>query len=150
MKSFWKRTDERLLAASNWLWDMLGIDPIPFIERMTFKRIVLTAGFLVLAIGFAQILTADVEIGLATDTMLYFDVASAVFFSMAQQRVRHGAQAAVRAIRQTVQDAPVMLLRFCSRQRRNLSALRRKSGAAIPKQTDDERGAWDGALFAPA
>jgi hypothetical protein len=125
---------------------MLGIDPTDLFERVTFKRIILTAGLLVLIFGFAQVFTIDVAFGFAIDAMVYFDVASAVLLVVVQRHVRHAAQVTVRVVRQTAQKVPIMLLRFWARQRRNFSAMRRN----IPKQSDDDPGAWNGGLYAPA
>jgi hypothetical protein len=118
MKSFNKRANDWLLAVSDWLWAMLGIVPKDLFELVTFKRIILAAGLLVLVVGFAQVFTVDVAIGFAADTLVYFDIASAVILVVALRRVRPVTQAAARIVR-AAQKVPVILLRFWARQRRN-------------------------------
>jgi hypothetical protein len=119
-----------------------------FLNRLTFRRIVLFAGLVVLAIGFAQFFTADIAIIFAGDMMLYFDIAAAVMFIVAREHLRQILPVAADSMRKTLQNALNVLRRFGSRQHRNANATRRKLGTDGSKSSDDEPAAWGGAGYA--
>jgi len=137
-----------LCALGDWLWANLVVALAAFLNRLTFRRIVLFAGLLVLAIGFAQLFTADIAIMFAGDMMLYFDIASAVMFIVARNHLRQILPVVADAIRKNLQNLSNVLRRLGSRQRRNANATRRKLGTGGSKQSDDEPAAWGGYAFA--
>ena len=147
--SLWQKMIIDLLGAlGDWRWANLGVALAAFLDRLTFRRIVLFAGLVVLAIAFAQVFTADVAIIFAGDMMLYFDIAAAVMLIVAREQLRHMLPVVADSMRKTLRNLSNALRRLRSRQRRNANATRRKGGTDGSKQSDGEPAAWDDSGYA--
>jgi hypothetical protein len=135
-------------ALGDWLWANLVVALAALLDRLTFRRIVLFAGLIVLATAFAYVFTADVAIIFAGDMMLYFDIASAVMLIVARERLQHLLPVVADSIRKILRNLSNAPRRLGSRQRRNANATRRKGDAGGSERSDDEPAAWDGYAFA--
>ena len=135
-------------ALGDWLWANLVVALAAFLDRLTFRRIILFAGLVVLAIAFAQVFTADIAIIFAGDTMLYFDIASAVMLIVAREHLQQLLPVVADSIRKILRNLSNVQRRLGSRQRRNANAARRKGDTDGSKPSDDEPAAWDGSGYA--
>jgi len=135
-------------ALGDWLCANLVVALAAFLDRLTFRRIILFAGLVVLAIAFAQVFTADIAIIFAGDMMLYFDIASAVMLIVAREHLQRLLPVVADSMRKILQDLSNVQRRLRRRQRRNANATRRKGGTDGSEQSDDEPAAWDGSGFA--
>jgi hypothetical protein len=139
-----------LRALGAWLLANFVVAALAFLDRLTFRRIVIFAGILIIAFAAAQIFSFDLAIMFAGDSMAYFEVASAIYFIAARGHAKQALHTAVRVVRQAIQNLSNITSRFGTRQRRNANALRCKGGADSPKRSEDEPAAWLGGLFAIA
>ena len=135
-------------ALGDWLWANLVLALAAFLDRLTFRRVILFAGLVVLAIAFAQVFSADLAIIFAGDMMLYFDVATAVMLIVARERLQHMLPVVAGSMRKILQNLSNVPRRLRSRQRRIAHATRRKGGTDGSRQSDDEPAAWDGSGYA--
>jgi hypothetical protein len=144
MNSWQKLTIHWLRALASWFWANFVAAIVVFLDRVTIRRIVIFVGILIIAFAAAQLLTFDVALIFAGDTMLYLEIASAVYLVAARGHVRNALQFSARSVRQGVQNLPNVFLRLGSRQRRNSNALDRKRNADGPQHSDDEPAGWIG------
>jgi hypothetical protein len=146
MSSRQKMIIDWLGAVGDWFRTNLVAATTMFFDRLTFRRVVLFVGLMVLAAAFAQVFTADVAIVFAGDMMLYFEVATAVMLIVARERLQMMLPVVAAAIRKVLQNPSDVLRRLKSRQRRNANATKRQE-ADRTKQADDEPAAWEGAGY---
>src|SRR5271170_2718498 len=83
-----KLTGEWLCMLGDWLWANVVVASAAFLDQLTFRRVIFTAGLLVLTIGFAQAFAADLAFIFAADAMTYFEIATAVMLVAAIGRAR--------------------------------------------------------------
>jgi len=133
---------EWLAALSDRLWTNLVAAVAAFLDRLTFRRIVLFVGLMVLAAAFAQVFTADLAIIFAGDMMLYLEVASAVMLIAARAHFRQILPIVAEAIRKSLRKPSNALRRLGNRQRRNANATKHKGARDGTRQSDDEPAAW--------
>jgi hypothetical protein len=137
-------------ALGDWLWAVLVVAPAAFLDRLTFKRVVLLVILALAIIAFLQIASIDLAVVWGMDVSFYFDVLIAVMLITARTRARQMLLVVGRKIRQltfTV-SAIVGQYRNRGRQRRDASAMLRKRGSRNPKRSDDEPAAWIGSMYA--
>ena len=134
----------------DWLWFLLVIRPAEFLNRLIIKRIIWVAGVLVLFYGLAHIFPIVLALTFAADTMLYFEVITAVTYFAARARMRVVANAVKDAtLRSLSRLSRAFARRYLAtgRQRRNASALRRNRSSNDPPSSEDEpRLACSGSL----
>ena len=135
-------------ALGDWLWANLVVALAAFLDRLTFRRVILFTGLVVLAFAFAWVFTADVAIIFAGDMMLYFDIASAVMLIVARERLQHMLPVVADSIRKFPRNLSNVWRRLGSRQRRNANETRRKGSTDGSKQSDNEPAAWGGSGYA--
>ena len=62
----------------DWLWANVAAPLSTLPKQMSFRRVVFAAAFLVVAIGLAQLVTADMAIYMAGETAFYWEIFSVV------------------------------------------------------------------------
>ena len=149
---WWKLTVDWPCALGDWLWAYLAAPLLASLERLTFKRVIYLAALTLTVMALAQFVTIDLAFLWAGDTLLYFEIASAVMLYAARGHARQILRVAGHRIRAKAQDALTVLRRWgrTVRQRRNANALSRKKSGKHPKRSDDEPAAWIGGLSVPA
>lgn len=152
MNLWQKLTIDWPCALGDWLWVALVVAPAAFLDRLSFKRVVLLAVLLLAVITFAQIVTIDVAFIWAGDMTVYFDIASAVILIAARGHARQVFRTIERQVREAarVTSDIARQYRIRGRQRRNAAATERNSASEKPAQSDDDAGAWRGGLYALA
>jgi hypothetical protein len=144
MNLWQKLTIDWPCSVGDWLWQNVILAIKTFLDQLTFRRIIIFVGILIIAMAAAQLLTADVAFVFAGDAMFYFEIATAVYLVAARGHARHAVHLLGRAIRQAIQNFANMMWRPGTRQRRNANSIKRNPGATSPKQSDDEPGVWGG------
>jgi hypothetical protein len=142
MNLWWKLTVEWPCVLSDWLWAFLVAPLLARLEQLTFKRVVYLAALTLAVIALAQVVSLDVAILSAGDTVFYFEVACAVTFFVVRGYVRQTLYLAIHKMRAAARGLVFFMRRYGGivRQRRNANALRRRSKR--PKRSDDEPAAW--------
>jgi hypothetical protein len=137
-------------ALGDRLWAALVVAPAAFLDRLTFKRVVLLAILALAIIAFLQIVSIDLAVVWGMDVTFYFDVAVAVMLVTARTRAHQMLLVVGRTIRRLMfaVSAIVGQYHIRGRQRRGASAMLRKRGSRNPKRSDDEPAAWIGGIYA--
>jgi len=150
MNLWQKLTIDWPCALGDWLWATFVVALAAFLDRLTFKRVVLYAILALAIIAFLQIVSIDLAFVWGMDATFYFDVATTVMLIAARARARQMLLVAGRRIREVAQIVS-MAVRQCRtgmRQRRNANAMSRKRRSRIPRRSDDEPAAWIGGIYA--
>lgn len=134
-------------ALGDWLWLNLVVAVAAFLGRLTFRRIVLFVGLLILTIAFAQIASVDFAFVFAGDMMFYLEVASAVVIVATRGLLRQAANVAAQAVRNGLRRWAATLPRPGRRERRKTSAVKHRGCDGDAGQSDDEPAVW-GRLYA--
>ncbi|GAB2537490.1 hypothetical protein [Rhodanobacter koreensis] len=129
-------------ALGDWLWLNLVVAVAIFLGQLTFRRVVLFAGLLILTIAFAQIASIDFAFVFAGDMMFYFEIASAVVIVATRGHVRRAMNVAAQVGHNSLQRLASTLLRRGRRERRKASAVKRTGCSGGTGQSDDEPAVW--------
>lgn len=150
MNLWQKLTIDWPCALGDWLWANFVVALAAFLDRLTFKRVVLFVVLLFAIYAFLQIASIDLAFVWGMDATVYFDVATAVMLIAARARARQMLLVADRRIRKVAQIVFTAIGRHrtAMRQCRNANAILRKRGPRIPKHSDDEPAAWIGGMYA--
>ncbi len=150
MNLWQKLTIDWPCALGDWLWATFVVALAAFLDRLTFKRVVLLVVLALAIYAFLQIVTIDLAFVWGMDATFYFDVATTVMLIAAKARARQTLLVADRRIRKVAQIVLTAIgqHRTRMRQRRNAIAMLRKRGSRIPKRSDDEPAAWIGGMYA--
>jgi hypothetical protein len=150
MNLWQKLTIDWPCAFGDWLWAIFVVALAAFLDRLTFKRVVLLVVLALATYAFLQIASIDLAFVWGMDVMFYFDIATAVMLIAARARARQMLLVADRRIREAAQIVSTAIGQYRTgmRQRRNAIAMRRKRGVSIPKRSDDEPAAWIGGMYA--
>jgi hypothetical protein len=145
--NLWRKlTIEWPCALGDWLWANLVIAPATFLDWLTLRRaariVLQIALFVVLLVYFQQIFPTDLTFLFTMDANVYLDIFVAVFVFAVRGQLRQVLRAVAAKISQSLQIGARTLLRFWGRQRRNLTAMRRKLGSGGSRASDDEPAAW--------
>jgi hypothetical protein len=87
MPGWQKLTVDWPCALGDFLWSLLVVRTAKWLNDLTLKRAIMTAGMVLIVIAVAQTLPADIAIIFAGDTMAYFEIASAVMLIAVRGRV---------------------------------------------------------------
>lgn len=79
MQNLWRKLMlEWPCILGDWLWANVVAPLSTLPKQMSFRRVVFAAAFLVVAIGLAQLVTADMAIYMAGETAFYWEIFSVV------------------------------------------------------------------------
>lgn len=140
MNLWQKLTIDWPCSVGEWLWQNVILAIKAFLDKLTFRRIIIFVGILIIAMAAAQLLTADVAFVFAGDAMFYFEIATAVYLVAARGHARHAVRVLARAFRRAIQNLANITRRPGTRHCRNANSIKRNPGATSPKQSDDEPG----------
>jgi hypothetical protein len=105
-------------------------------DRISFRKIVILAGVLLLAAAFSQVMSLDLAFMFAGDTMAYYELFAAVGMIVFRGHVRLVLEVSRHRIREGWRKAGMCLRRGQVRE-----TLTRACRALLPPKADDEDGA---------
>lgn len=105
-------------------------------DRISFRKIIILAGILLLAAAFSQVFSLDMAFMFAGDTMAYFEVFAAIGMIAFRGHARLVLEVSRHRIREGWRNAA---MRF--RRGRVRETLTRACRALLPPRADDEDGA---------
>jgi hypothetical protein len=107
-----------------------------FRERISFRKIVILAGILLLTAAFSQVFSLDMAFMFAGDTMAYYELFAAVGMIAFRGHVRLVLEVSKHRIQQSWRSAAMHFRRGRIRE-----TLTRACRALLPPKADDEDGA---------
>jgi hypothetical protein len=105
-------------------------------DRISFRRIIILAGVLLLAAAFSQVFSLDMAFMFAGDTMAYFELFAAVGMIAFRGHARLVLEVSRHRIRESWRSAAIHFRRGQVRE-----TLTRACRALLPPKADDEDGA---------
>lgn len=116
LRRFWQFVSiDAPWAVSNWLWAQILNPLLASLRRLTLRRLVHVAAFLIIAYAAAQLFPPDLAVMFAGDTALYAEIASFAYLAIARGRVHRAIVPAVQILRAALRRT---IMRGVARTRR--------------------------------